>query len=110
MRKRVDGNEMPGNFLRDLRYALRTLRNNPAFTTVAVAALALGIGVNTSIFTLYDALALRPIPVKDPERVIRLFRSFKINPERECSLTRSMPMIAIETVCCPVWRPGPGQE
>src|SRR5882762_126818 len=71
---------MAGNFLKDLHYALRTLRNNPAFTAVAVAALALGIGVNTSIFTLYDALALRPIPVKDPARVIRLFRSFKNQP------------------------------
>src|SRR5579863_2858802 len=64
-----------GNFIRDLRYALRTLRNNPSFTLVAIVALALGIGVNASIFSLYNALALRPLPVKDPARVVRLFET-----------------------------------
>ena len=64
-----------GNFVRDLHYALRTLRKNPGFTVVAVIALALGIGVNTSIFSLYNALALRPLPVKDPGRVVRLFQT-----------------------------------
>jgi hypothetical protein len=48
------------NFVRDLRYALRTLGGNPGFTTVAVVALTLGIGVNTSIFSLYNAIALGP--------------------------------------------------
>ncbi len=64
-----------GNFCRDLHYTLRTLRKNPGFTVVAVIALALGIGVNTSIFSLYNAVALRPIPVRDPGRVVRLFQS-----------------------------------
>jgi putative ABC transport system permease protein len=64
-----------GNIVRDLRYSLRTLRKNPGFTVVAVIALALGIGVNTSIFSLYNALALRPLPVKDPGRVVRLFQT-----------------------------------
>ena len=64
-----------GNLVRDLRYSLRTLRKNPGFTIVAVIALALGIGVNTSIFSLYNALALRPLPVKDPGRVVRLFQT-----------------------------------
>src|SRR5216684_4972232 len=64
-----------GNFVRDLHYTLRTLRKNPEFTVVAVIALALGIGVNTSIFSLYNAVALRPIPVRDPGRVVRLFQS-----------------------------------
>jgi predicted permease len=64
-----------GNLVRDLQYTLRTLRRNPGFTIVAVIALALGIGVNTSIFSLYNALALRPLPVKDPERVVRLFQT-----------------------------------
>jgi macrolide transport system ATP-binding/permease protein len=64
-----------GSFVRDLHYTLRTLRKNPGFTVVAVVALALGIGVNTSIFSLYNALALRPLPVKDPGRVVRLFQT-----------------------------------
>ena len=64
-----------GGFVRDLHYTLRTLRKNPGFTVVAVIALALGIGVNTSIFSLYNALALRPLPVKDPGRVVRLFQT-----------------------------------
>lgn len=64
-----------GSFVRDLHYTLRTLRKNPGFTVVAVVALALGIGVNTSIFSLYNALALRPLPVKDPGRVARLFQT-----------------------------------
>lgn len=64
-----------GHFVRDLRYALRTLGGNPGFATVALGALALGIGVNTSIFSLYNALALRPLPVKDPGRVARLYRT-----------------------------------
>jgi predicted permease len=64
-----------GNFARDLHFTLRTLRKNPGFATIAVLALALGIGINSSIFSLYNAVALRPLPVKDPGRVIRLFRT-----------------------------------
>jgi predicted permease len=64
-----------GNLFRDLSYTLRTLRKNPGFTSVALLTLALGIGVNTSIFSLYNAIALRPIPVKDPSRIVRLFQT-----------------------------------
>src|SRR5579862_295597 len=52
--------------LRDLRYAARVLRKNPAFTLVAVLSLGLGIGANTAIFQLVDAVRLRMLPVKDP--------------------------------------------
>jgi putative ABC transport system permease protein len=50
----------------DLRYGVRTLWRNPGFTAVAVATLALGIGVNSAIFTVIEAVLLRPLPVRDP--------------------------------------------
>lgn len=61
----------------DLRYAWRTLSRNPGFTLVAVATLAAGIGVNTTLFTAYDSVALKPLPVAHPEQVVRLERWFK---------------------------------
>ena len=56
----------------DLRYALRSLRNHPGFTAVAVASLALGIGVNTAIFSLVDQLLLASLPGRDPAHVVRI--------------------------------------
>jgi predicted permease len=58
----------------DLRYGIRMLRKNPGFTCVAVLTLALGIAVNTAVFTAFDALVLRPRPVKDPDSLASLSR------------------------------------
>jgi len=58
--------------LKDLRYGLRLLRNNPGFTAVAVLSLALGIGANVAIFQLLDAVRLRTLPVKEPHKLAML--------------------------------------
>ena len=57
----------------DLRYALRTLRRTPAFTLTALLTLALGIGLATAVFTVADALLLRPLPVQDQDRIVVLW-------------------------------------
>jgi hypothetical protein len=56
----------------DVRYGLRILRANPAFTTVAILSLALGIGANTAIFSLIDAILLRDLPVRDPGQLVEV--------------------------------------
>ncbi|HEV1286801.1 MAG TPA: ABC transporter permease, partial [Bryobacteraceae bacterium] len=58
--------------LQDLRYALRTLRSSPAFASVAILSLALGIGANTAIFSLIDSVMLKALPVTHPEELLQV--------------------------------------
>ena len=59
--------------MNEIRFALRQLRKSPGFTVIAVVTLALGIGLNTSIFSLIDDLFLRPLPFKEPQRLLHLY-------------------------------------
>jgi putative ABC transport system permease protein len=65
------------SLLADLRHSLRVLKNNPGFTSIAVAALALGMGANTAIFSVVNAVLLAPLPYPHSDRIMRIQRSYK---------------------------------
>ena len=72
-----------GELQQDIVYALRTLKRNAGFTAIIVAALAIGIGANTAIFTLIDAVIVRSLPVSHPEQLVAIG-----DPTRTSSLSQ----------------------
>ncbi|MBO0797480.1 MAG: multidrug ABC transporter substrate-binding protein, partial [Blastocatellia bacterium] len=67
--------------LRDVRHALRSIRLNPGFSAAAILSLALGIGANTAIFSVVNAVLIRPLPYPEPESLVGVFNSGVIQGE-----------------------------
>src|SRR5262245_48705395 len=82
---------MLSDIRQDVRYALRMLARTPAFTLVVVLTLALGIGANAAIFSAVDAILLRDAPVRDPARVVSVYRT---NADGSRSASMSYPLYA----------------
>jgi predicted permease len=74
----------------DIHQAVRTLRNDPGFTLVALIAITIGIGANTSIFSVVDKVLLQPLPFRDPDSVVQLGREFPVGVSYTASIPKYM--------------------
>ena len=72
--------------MHDLRYALRTLRNRPAFAIAAILTLAIATGANTAIFTVFYRVLLRPLPYREPERLVFVWNAWKNGNHTEVAI------------------------
>ncbi len=75
-----------GTILQDLRFALRQLRKNPGFTFTAVVIFALGIGASTAIFAFVDAALVKPLPYRDPSRLVALYERIPVGDRYHLSV------------------------
>jgi predicted permease len=77
---------LPSDFVRDLRYAVRAMRKTPGFSFFAILTLALGIGANATVFTIINTLLLHPLPAQDPSQLVALYGTESRNSKQSGSL------------------------
>jgi putative ABC transport system permease protein len=84
------GAEMLSNVWNDIRYSLRTLRRNPGFAIAAIVPIALGIGINTGVFSILNSVAWRPLPVPEPDALVSVYQDFRGGPRRTVHGARTL--------------------
>jgi putative ABC transport system permease protein len=92
----ANGVNLVEGFIQDLRYGLRVLRKNPGVTATALLSLGLGIGANSTIFSVVDSELLRPFPVEDPERLVAIRTNWPKEPDFDMSSYPDFRDIAAE--------------
>src|SRR5258708_15395024 len=77
---RLPGSHKMHSFIQDIRFSFRLMSKRPGMSLLVLAALVLGIGANSAVFSVVNAVLLRPVPLTDPDRVVFVFARSRLNP------------------------------